>query len=257
MSTPRAMILREAGINCNAETSHAIEQAGGQPVDVHISQLLDGSAQLADFNILMLSGGFANGDTIRSGAILGRKLRERLAEDMNNFVALGKPVVGICNGFQALVEAGLLPTGQIDDTPKNTSLIYNENGQFECRWETVRVGASACRFIRPEDVDTLQRLPVAHGEGRFVRPTGSLPPEQVVLSYTDTTGGTAAYPDNPNGSPDGITAICDPSGVVLGMMPHPERAVYQHQHQNWRRGEGQRPFGRILFQGIVEHAQSV
>lgn len=257
MSAPRALVLREAGINCNAETSHAIEQAGGQPIDIHISQLMDGSVQLADFNILMLSGGFANGDTIRSGAILGRKLRERLADDMNEFVTLGKPVVGICNGFQTLIETGLLPTGQIDDTPKATSLMYNKNGQFECRWTTVRVGASACRFIKPDDVGSLQKLPVAHGEGRFVTPSVTVPTEQIVLSYTDPSGEAAAYPDNPNGSPDGVTATCDPSGVVLGMMPHPERAIYPHQHQNWRRGEGQHPFGRTLFQGIVEHAQSI
>lgn len=259
MSTPRALVLEAPGINCDVETAHAIQQAGGEAVGVHISELLAGDERLSEFDIFMLSGGFSYGDTIRSGAILGRKLRERFTDELNRFVELGKPVVGICNGFQTLIEAGLLPDGQINpETPKQASLIYNQQGGFECRWTPIKVGESACQFITPEYIDTLQKLPVAHGEGRFVMPGVELDPSQVVFSYASPDdGGVAIYPDNPNGSPDGITGICDPSGIVLGMMPHPERAIRQEQYQGWRRGEGADPFGAALFRGIVAHAQSL
>ncbi len=259
MSTPRALVLEDRGINCNKETAHALEMAGAEAVGVHLSLLQAGVEQLDDFDILLLSGGFSYGDTIRSGAILGATLREQFGEDLNRFVELGKPVVGVCNGYQVLIEAGLLPTGEIDPAkPKRASLIHNERGSFECRWTSLRVGNSACRFITPEYLGTAQKLPVAHGQGRFVMPDAELPPGQVVLSYIGSTGQeTTAYPDNPNGSPDGITAICDPTGIVLGMMPHPERAVYTTQHQNWRGGEGKNPFGAVLFKGIVDHAKSL
>ena len=257
MSTPRGLLLQAPGINCDAETGHAFEQAGGEAIPVHVSELLDGSVRLTEFDTLLASGGFSYGDTIRSGAILGRILRERLAEDLNTMVKRGSPVVGICNGFQILVEAGLLPSGQITDEPKQVSLIYNEQGTFECRWTKVRIGESACQYIKPELIDTVQAIPVANGEGRFVAPGISLPDEQVVFRYTRQDGQVALYPDNPSGSPDGIAAVCDPTGVVLGMMPHPERAYYQHQHQGWRRGEGANPFGALLFRGIVEQAQQI
>lgn len=251
------MVMEGPGTNCNVETAHGLEMAGAVPVGVHRTELLDGSVNMDGFDMMVLPGGFGDGDTIRSGAIFGRILKERFAEDINKFIELGKPVVGICNGFQVLVEAGLLPGGTIDSSiPKQASLIHNESGKFECGWTTVKVGESACKFVAPELVGTLQKLPIAHGEGRLVVPNG-LDQSQVVLSYTDPSGGSAGYPDNPNGSPDGVTAVCDPSGVVLGMMPHPERALYPHQHQNWRRGEGQNPFGAVLFRAIVNHAKQL
>lgn len=258
MSNPRGLLLEAPGINCDAETGHAFEQAGGEAIPVHISELLDGSVQMTEFDALLASGGFSYGDTIRSGAILGRILRERFADDLNTLVERGSPIVGICNGFQILVESGLLPDGQISDAPKQVSLIYNQGGQFECTWSRVKIGESACAFIRPELVDTVQDIPVAHGEGRFVAPAIEIPTEQVVMRYANSDGTIAtAYPDNPNGSPDGITAICDPSGVVLGMMPHPERALYTHQHKGWRRGVGANPFGAVLFKGIVDHIEGL
>ncbi|MCA9331286.1 phosphoribosylformylglycinamidine synthase I [Candidatus Saccharibacteria bacterium] len=257
MSAPKGLLLQAPGINCDAETGHAFEQAGGEAIPVHVSQLLDGSIRMGEFDVVLASGGFSYGDTIRSGAILGRILRERLAEDLNTMVERGSPVVGICNGFQILVEAGLLPTGEITDEPKQVSLIYNERGSFECRWTKVEVGRSACRYLRPELTDTLQDIPVANGEGRFVSPGIELPEEQIVFRYVGKDGQVALYPENPSGSPDGIAAVCDPSGVVLGMMPHPERAYYQHQHQGWRRGAGINPFGAVLFKGIVEQTQQI
>jgi phosphoribosylformylglycinamidine synthase len=233
-------------------------EAGGEPVPVHIDELLHGQVDMTDFDALLLSGGFSYGDVIRSGAVLGRMLRERLADDINTLVERGSPVVGICNGFQVLVETGLLPSGTIDDAPKAVSLTRNQHGKFECDWARVKVGQSACKFLGPELVDSIQSLPYAHAEGRFVAPGQELPSSQIVLQFVDDEGNIAnSRPHNPNGSTDGITAICDPSGVVLGMMPHPERALYNYQHKAWRSGEGQNPFGMRLFEGIVQHAKSL
>ena len=248
----------DEGINCNLETAHAFEMAGAETAQVHISELDSGQVRLSEFDILGLSGGFSHGDAIRSGAILGAKLRERYAEELNAFVALGKPVVGICNGFQVLVEAGVLPTGNIDpSSKKQLSLIHNQSAKFECRWPQVEVGKSACKYITVEYEGTIQSLPVANGEGRLVAPGLIIPDSQVVLKYVGPDGGAASYPDDPNGSLGGITAICDPSGVVLGMMPHPERAIITEQHEGWRRGNGQNPFGAVIFRGIVDHARSI
>lgn len=258
MSTtrPRGLLLQAPGINCDYETGHVFEAVGGQVTQVHIEELLTGQTNMLEFDALLAPGGFSYGDTIRSGAILGRILRERHADDLNTLVERGSPVVGICNGFQILVEAGLLPDGQITDQPKQASLIYNEQGTFECRWTKVRIGQSACKYITPELVDTIQDIPVANGEGRFVTPELTLPEDQIVFRYVRPDGEEATYPANPSGSPNGIAAVCDPSGIAVGMMPHPERAFYQHQHHNWRRGEGANPFGKALFRGIIEHIKS-
>jgi phosphoribosylformylglycinamidine synthase I len=253
---PKALVLEAPGINCNVETGHAIEQAGGYAEQVHMSQLQSGDRKITDYDILALSGGFSHGDAIRSGAVLGLELRTRFGEDLNEFVADGRPVIGICNGFQVLVESGLLPNGVIDDTePKTASLIHNKNGKFECRWVPMHIGESACKFIRPDMYDDITELPVAHGEGRLIIREGSLAPSQVALRYGRGPSVQVAYPDNPNGSPDNIAGITDPSGVVLGMMPHPERFVHTTQHPNWRRGEGQIPYGAELFKGIVDYVK--
>lgn len=257
MSGVRGMVLQAPGINCDNETLHALEASGGQAEKVHIKQLDRGQAQFDNFAYLVIPGGFSDGDAIRAGATLGVKLRKRYGEELNRFVELGKPVIGICNGYQVLVESGLLPYGKIDpDLPKESSLIHNASGKFECRWSSLRVGESACRYIKPELVDTVQKLPLAHRQGRRAYSLDvDVPIDQTVLYYVGPDDeATMEYPANPNGSPGGVTATCDPSGVVLGMMPHPERAFYQHQHQNWRRGEGANPFGALLFKGIVERA---
>ena len=217
--------------------------------------LWHGDATVGDVDAVVVPGGFAHGDYLRPGAIA------RFSPVMSavaDFAAAGGPVVGICNGFQVLVEAGVLPTGNIDpSSKKQLSLIHNQSAKFECRWPQVEVGKSACKYITVEYEGTTQSLPVANGEGRLVAPGLIIPDSQVVLKYVGPDGGAASYPDDPNGSLGGITAICDPSGVVLGMMPHPERAIITEQHEGWRRGNGQNPFGAVIFRGIVDHARSI
>lgn len=257
MSTrPKALVLEAPGINCNEETAFAIEHAGGDAEQVHISQLRSGEKSMADYAILALSGGFSYGDSIRSGAILGLELRTRFADELNAFVENEKPVIGICNGLQTLVESGLLPNGSIAaDQEKAASLIGNESGKFECRWVHLTAAKSACRFVIPSNSPLT--LPVAHAEGRFVSPKKAIPQEQTVFTYTTDTGESPNYPSNPNGSPDNIAGITDPSGVILGMMPHPERFIQKNQHPNWRQKVVDRPFGAVLFENLVKYAKDL
>lgn len=263
MIKPNICVLIAPGINCNQETAYALEMAGASTEQVHISQLRSGDRNLADYQAFALSGGFSYGDDIASGRILGLELRTRFAEDLNRFVDDGKAVIGICNGDQALVESGLLPSGRIDDRPKSAALAQNHSGKFECRWSYLKVGESVCKFADPESLGSVIELPNAHGEGRFLRAHrlayGQLFTHgQVVFQYSDANGQpTEEYPANPNGSPYGITGICDQTGVVLGMMPHPERFVARTQHPNWRRGKGARPFGAVLFKNIVNYAKEM
>jgi phosphoribosylformylglycinamidine synthase I len=261
---PRALVLNAPGINCNFETGFAIEQAGGLADQVHISQLRDGSVNLEDYQMLFLSGGFSHGDDIASGRILGLELRTKLSEDLNRFVGAEKAVVGICNGYQVLVESGLLPDGRVSmDRQKKLSLVSNQNNTFECRWGRLLIEDSVSRLVPKHLIGQVIELPSAHQEGRHVGLDDTVLDElkkagQVVFRFVDKAGKpTEEYPDNPNGSPGGITGICDRTGVVLGLMPHPERAVETHQHPNWRRGEGQNPFGSILFKSIINYSREV
>ena len=263
MTAPRALILNAPGINCNLETAHAFEMAGALTEQVHISQLIARERKLSDYDILALSGGFSYGDDIASGRVLGLELRKRLGDELNTFVEAGRLTVGICNGFQALIESGLLPDGKIDDAkPKAAAMVHNENGKFEDRWEYLEVGRSVCRFAHACDLGDIIRLPVAHGEGRFLRKDrydyqALLAAGQVVFRYSDEWGApTMEYPANPNGSPYGIAGICDPTGRILGMMPHPERNVIAEQHPNWRR-EQVIPYGRWLFTKMVAVAKEI
>jgi phosphoribosylformylglycinamidine synthase subunit PurQ / glutaminase len=262
---PNALVLNAPGINCNIETGFALEQAGANVEQVHISQLRDGDRRFADYEILALSGGFSFGDDIASGRILGLELKKRFPEELNRFVEAGKAIIGICNGFQVLVESGLLPEGEItEDRKKVTSLVHNKNDKFECRWSKLVVEPSASFFVSSSDIRPYIELPVAHQEGKLVS-TGAFDiqklydNDQVVLSYIDECyyEVTEEYPDNPNGSKNGITGICNVDGNILGMMPHPERYITRTQHPNWRRGEGNNPFGAVIFKGIVDYAKDL
>ena len=260
---PNICVLQAPGINCDEETAFAFESAGAQTERVHISQILAGERSLEDYQALALYGGFSYGDDIRAGKVLGLELRAKQGDELNRFVAAGKAVIGICNGFQVLVETGLLPDGHISDRPKSAALAHNHSGQFECRWTNLAVGRSVCKFAGQESLGPVIELPNAHGEGRFVRKHrvayGQLFTHgQVVFQYADGNGRpTEEYPDNPNGSPGGITGVTDPSGIILGMMPHPERFIDTMQHPNWRRGEGSRPFGAIIFKNITQYLKKM
>jgi phosphoribosylformylglycinamidine synthase len=243
-SSPRALVLTGYGLNCDWETTHAFELAGAEAHRVHVNQLLMGEkigevARLEDYQILAFIGGFSWGDDHGAGVLLATKLLYNIGERMLDFVDSGKLVIGICNGFQALVNLGLLPGFDGDYSRRQVALIWNDCGSFRDQWVNLKVEKkSPCVFTR--GLEHLE-LPVRHGEGKFYAEEpviGRLLEEnQVVLRFADSEGNPAAgrFPENPNGSLKDIAGICDPTGRVFGLMPHPEALNHSTNHPDWTR----------------------
>jgi phosphoribosylformylglycinamidine synthase I len=254
MATPRVLILRAPGANCDAEAQFAFEKAGAIAERVHINRLREQPASLNRYQILVIPGGFTYGDDVAAGKILATQLAHFLGDALRVFRAREKLILGICNGFQAILKAGLLMLPD-EDGPLAT-LTRNSSGKFEDRWITLQVTPGRCPFLT--GLDRLV-LPVAHGEGRFLCRQewllqGLEQAGQVVLRYVNPAGGAAGYPDNPNGSQGDVAGLCDATGRVLGLMPHPERHVLPTQHPRWtRRGLASEGDGLALFRNAVRH----
>ena len=233
MSIPRVLILRAPGTNCDIETAFAFETAGARVNLAHVRSLIDDPHILLEHEILAIPGGFTYGDDISAGVILANELRLKLPEDLQKFIEAGRLILGICNGLQILVKAGILP-GPFGESDRRLSIVVNESGKFECRWTYLQVNQSSpCIFTK--GIESLY-LPVAHAEGRVVASPELLERLNVVLQYSDEAGNTAAgYPHNPNGSMLNIAGICDDSGRIFALMPHPERHVLGTQHPRWTR----------------------
>ena len=248
---PRVMILSATGSNRDRDVATAIELAGGAPEIVHINALIAGQRTLSAYQMLILPGGFSNGDDLGAGKLWAVALRHKLGEALDAFVAAGKPVLGICNGFQALVKSGLLPGG---------TLTRNERAHFECRWVHLEPDpASPCIFTKGLDQPIF--CPVAHGEGQFVaRDDATLAALDarggVALRYVDASGNRAGYPHNPNGSAGNIAGVTNAKGNVLGLMPHPENHVRPELHPEFHRGVSGRS-GLALFQNGIRYAGEV
>lgn len=258
MHSPNVCVLKTDGINCDAEMGYAFEVAGATPEVVHVNQLRDGSRQLANYGILAIPGGFSYGDDIASGKVLANELTTHLSEQLQAFADQDKPILGVCNGFQVLVRTGLLPYRSLGT--QEMTLAENEVGHFECRWIDLKVGESVCRFVSQEDFEGVAiPMQTAHGEGRFIgrgRETRDLAAlGQVVFQYSTPNLGTPAgeFPANPNGSDLDIAGICDPTGLILGMMPHPERSIDAF-HPHRARTEVARRAATALFENIVSYA---
>ncbi len=243
---PRVLILHASGTNRDREAALACELAGGAPEIVHVNQLIGGARSLLDYHLLVVPGGFSYGDDLGAGTLWALDLRQRFGEDVARFVAEGRPVLGICNGFQALVKAGLLPGDS-----RTVTLTANQSARFECRWVYLQPNPnSPCLFT--QGLSEPIYCPVAHGEGRLVArdPASLWASGLVALTYAQADGSPAAYPANPNGSVDGIAGLCNPAGNVLGLMPHPEDHVFFWQHpRRENRMEGLR-----LFQNGIKYA---
>lgn len=243
---PPVSILHASGTNRDREAAWACERAGGAPEILHLNQLLAGDKTLADYRLLLLPGGFSFGDDLGAGKLWAVLLRERLGEQLDRFIAAGRPVIGICNGFQALVKAGLLP-GPDDGLPARAeqtvtvTLTRNSSARFECRWVTLEPNPETpCVFTR--DLTEPITCPVAHGEGRLVYRDDNVRETirrngLAALRYVNPNGGDAAYPWNPNGSEDDIAGLTNAAGNVLGLMPHPEDHIIERQHPRHHRGE--------------------
>jgi phosphoribosylformylglycinamidine synthase I len=224
----RTLILRAPGTNCDEETAFAFAQAGAVVDSAHVNELVRQKKPLSQYQILVIPGGFTYGDDVSAGKILANELKLKLGGDIQGFIERGGLILGICNGFQVLVRAGILhPTDG-----NRLTLAGNDSNRFECHWVYLKVDPkSPCIFTR--GMSALY-LPVAHGEGKVVAET--LDNLNVVVRYADDKGNTkAGYPYNPNGSVDNIAGICDASGRVFGLMPHPERFIRWSQHPRWTR----------------------
>jgi phosphoribosylformylglycinamidine synthase len=258
MSSPEVCVLKTDGVNCDEEMAYAFEVAGAQSEVVHVNELRSGERRLGDYGILALPGGFSYGDDIASGKVLANELTSQLSEMMEAFVEQGKPVIGVCNGFQVLTRTGLLPNRSLGQ--QQVTLAENEVGRFECRWIDLAVGPSVCKFVQPEDFAELPiPMQTAHGEGRFFGSDESIRRlqrgGQVVFRYaTSDLGGSPMYPENPNGAIDDIAGICDPSGLVLGMMPHPERSIDAF-HPHRVRTDAARNAASTIFSNIVAYSK--
>jgi len=256
MATPRVLILRAPGANCDLEAQFAFELAGAVAERVHINALRADPKQLMRSQILVIPGGFTYGDDVAAGKILANQLTHFLGDALRRFRDAERLILGICNGFQALLKAGLLMPPD-EDGPLAT-LTHNTSGKFEDRWISLQASPGKCPFL--QGLDRLH-LPIAHGEGRFLcradwHLQGLAQTGQIVLRYCDGQGRAGDYPINPNGSQGDVAGLCDPTGLVLGLMPHPERHVLPKQHPRWTRlglaaeGEGLR-----LFRNAVRHFQ--
>ena len=256
MPQPRVLILRAPGTNCDGETAFAFEQAGAQPERIHINRLLEDAGLVDAFEILCLPGGFSYGDDVAAGRILGNQIHHHLSDRIAQFKDAGKLILGICNGFQVLIKSGVLVRDDADGPP--ATLTYNDSGRFEDRW--VRLGAGG-KSVFLAGIESMY-LPVAHAEGKFVARDAAMLDQldaagQLVLCYRPLDGGEAdpvPYPDNPNGSMAAVAGLCDETGRVLGLMPHPERHIHPTHHPRWTRGEA-RPEGDglQLFRNAVNY----
>lgn len=276
MATPRICILRAPGTNCDIETAHAFELAGGTAERVHLFRLLENPQLLNQFQILCVPGGFSYGDDLGAGVIFSRQLRGQLNQAMREFLLADKLVLGICNGFQTILKAGLIMRRGIEQADQNplenqVTLAWNANGRYTDRWVRLKVSSSKSVFL--QGLDEFD-VPMAHAEGRIalsspellddLRNQGSIAlcywsaaAQKELASVGDPTRvSLLPEPENPNGSLANIAGLCDSTGRVLGLMPHPERFLFATQHPRWTRlrlrGEGD---GIRIFRNAVNYFQ--
>lgn len=235
MRNPSVLVLRAAGINCDEETMHCWRLAGANPTLMHVNAVAADPRILDDIAVVTIPGGFAYGDDIAAGAILAQRILLDLADPLRKLVQRGGGILGICNGFQVLVKAGLLPGPQLGRDV--VTVTYNDSAHFEARWVKLKVCTDRCPFLTPGAV---LEMPVEHGEGKVVtandadtRRLASL--DRIAVRYVDDDGRFDRYPANPNGSVDGIAGLCDDTGRIFGLMPHPDRNFDPTHHPHWTR----------------------
>jgi phosphoribosylformylglycinamidine synthase subunit PurQ / glutaminase len=267
---PKALVLLAYGTNRDQDVAEALARCDADPVIVPLNSIHAGKTRWSDFQILVLPGGFSYADALGAGKLLAIDMQSYFADEIQGFVEEGKPVIGICNGFQALVKAGILP-GKIrepkgengeqrtESSDERATLTFNAHGHFECRWVSMRPVSQKC--IWTKGLLDLIECPIAHGEGNFQVSGPSLltrigTQDQIALVYVrpDGTDANGEYPANPNGSMSDIAGVCNPAGNVLGLMPHPENHIHPWQHPQWTRGVKHNS-GLSLFRNGVKYAE--
>jgi phosphoribosylformylglycinamidine synthase I len=265
----KVCVLRIEGTNCEEESFLAFKRLGMKPEKVHLKQLTgtdvsnEERRSLSEYQILVLPGGFSAGDYVRAGAIFAARMKSKLSGDLVEFIKSGKPVLGICNGFQILVETGLLPamSGVMTEIPEAV-LGTNDSGRFECRPTLLRkVNRGSCAFTSRISPDKISLIPSAHAEGKLMFPLDRSKRivqelednDQIVFKYVDPEGNPASYPWCPNGSTDNIAGICNREGNVFGLMPHPERVFFKFTHPDWTRQPDGPGDGRAVFESVLDY----
>jgi len=258
---PKALVLQAHGSNRDFDIIEALKIAGADAIGIPLNELRNRKTLLADFQLLVLPGGFSYADALGAGRLLGLDLVSYFADETAAFVDSGKPVIGICNGFQALVKAKILPG--MHPSPSKTemrvdgqaTLTFNAQGCFECRWVTLKPASQTCIWTKGSN--EVITCPVAHGEGDF-QITAPLAPELIAYTYVKADGSPAhgTFPANPNGSVLDIAGICNPQGNVIGLMPHPENHIHSWQHPRHTRGETGGS-GLKLFENGVRYAKQL
>jgi phosphoribosylformylglycinamidine synthase subunit PurQ / glutaminase len=260
----RVCVMRVGGTNCDAETQRAFQELGVRAETRHLNELVN-QRNLLDYHVLVFPGGFSYGDYVRSGAIFARMLSAKLGKELRAFIDENRPILGICNGFQILVEEGLLPGFEGISAFPEASLANNNRG-YKCRWTYLRSeNKGKCIFTSKIPQNKVLRMPIAHGEGRFLFPKEKeeqllqklYDNDMMVLRYCSKDGAFAngEYPTNPNGSFHDIAGICNREGTVFGLMPHPERAFYWWQQPDWTRQQQMPEYGdgKLIFQSLLDH----
>lgn len=253
---PKALILQAHGSNRDFDVMNALTLAGADVTGVPLNELKNHKSLLSDFQLLVLPGGFSYADALGAGKLLALDLASYFADEVSAFVEAGKPVIGICNGFQALVKAGILLMAQDQASVKNeATLTFNAEGHFECRWVNIKSTSQTC--IWTKNLTEVITCPIAHGEGNY-QAVKNISAEQIALTYVHADGSSAngLYPINPNGSTMDIAGITNAKGNVLGLMPHPENHIYIWQHPRHTRGETNGS-GLKLFENGVNYAKEL
>lgn len=263
MKQVKVFILRAPGTNCNVETGSAFQKAGALSDTFHVNEWIGNPSLIHQYQVLALPGGFSYGDDIGSGTVLGNEITQRLIGEISRFIKDGKLILGICNGFQVLVKTGFLPglSKNPEKPVREASLFTNDSARYEDRWVYLRRDSQKCVFTKNLPQETIY-LPVAHGEGKFITEDKKtleqiIANDQVVFRYCDANGKpTHRYPLNPNGAMDNIAAICDTTGRIMGMMPHPERFHDITNHPNWTRQKPDFPHGMLIFKNAIEYVKN-
>ncbi len=269
----RVGVVYIEGTNCEEESAVFFRHLGAHAEKVHLKQLTgDAPAELRrdldDYDLLMIPGGFAAGDYVRAGAIFAARMRSRLSPDLIAFVKAGKPILGVCNGFQVLVEAGLLPAlGDTMTEEPEAVLATNDSSHYECRPSRLKLeNGGSCVFTRGLKRGQVVTFISAHAEGKLLFPKDRqkailkelVENDQIVFRFVDDRGAYAGYPWNPSGTTYNIAALCNRDGNVFGVQPHPERCFFRHLHPDWTREDGGDPVygdGKAIFEGALQYLE--
>ncbi len=251
MKKPNVLVIRTAGTNCDKETLYAFSESGADTTLLHINQVKE-NKDLSPYQIIALPGGFSYGDDLGAGKILSLELMLWFKDEIKKFIDKGGLMIGICNGFQVMVKTGILPDL---DFQQKVTLTDNDSHRFEDRWVYLKTNKNN-NSVWLKGLPEVISIPVAHGEGKFYTEKSVLDRietnNQVAFRYSDRVGGSVDYPFNPNGSLNAIAGITDSTGKILGLMPHPERCMFEHHRPHWKEGDST-AFGKQIFENAVNY----